>query len=90
MCIDGKIGSQPKKGTALLFFPSAGGITNTPFDIRTLHCGEVITESSGNDKWISQLWLRKTPYTASAPPNNLHELAIDAVKDYCASFSTRQ
>jgi hypothetical protein len=30
---------QPKQGTALVFFPSAGGLPNAPFDVRTLHAG---------------------------------------------------
>jgi len=74
---------QPKKGSALMFFPSAGGIPNAPFDIRTLHCGEVVAETSKTDKWISQLWLRATPYTPTAPPGNLHKDALGSVKEYC-------
>lgn len=76
---------QPKKGSALLFFPAAGGIPNTPFDIRTLHCGEAVDASSSQDKWISQLWLRESAYTPSAPPGNLHELARNAISDYCSN-----
>mmetsp|Transcript_22407 Transcript_22407/g.52884 ORF Transcript_22407/g.52884 Transcript_22407/m.52884 type:complete len:483 (+) Transcript_22407:144-1592(+) len=76
---------QPKKGSALMFFPSAGGIPNAPFDIRTLHCGEVVAESSESDKWISQLWLRASPYSPTAPPGNLHQDALGSVKEYCAA-----
>eukprot|EP00816_Leptocylindrus_hargravesii_P013040 CAMPEP_0196806400 /NCGR_PEP_ID=MMETSP1362-20130617/6292_1 /TAXON_ID=163516 /ORGANISM="Leptocylindrus danicus, Strain CCMP1856" /LENGTH=439 /DNA_ID=CAMNT_0042179859 /DNA_START=68 /DNA_END=1384 /DNA_ORIENTATION=+ len=53
---------QPKKGSALLFFPAAGGIPNTPFDIRTLHAGEVVSADCKSDKWIAQLWLREDTY----------------------------
>jgi len=74
---------QPKKGSALVFFPAAGGIQNVPFDIRTLHCGEVINDSADHDKWISQLWLRQTPYTPSAPPGNQHDAARTAISEYC-------
>ena len=74
---------QPKKGSACLFFPAAGGIPNTPFDIRTLHCGEAVDGESSQDKWISQLWLRQSKYTPSAPPGNLHSAARDAIADYC-------
>ena len=77
---------QPKKGSALVFFPSAGGIPNTPLDIRTLHCGEVVAESSHQDKWISQLWLRERSYTPTAPAGNKHSEALQVIDDYCSSF----
>ena len=77
--------SEPKKGSALLFFPAAGGIPNAPFDIRTLHCGEVVAETSETDKWISQLWLRAGQYSPTAPPGNLHQEALETVKEYCSS-----
>ena len=76
---------RPKKGSALLFFPAAGGIPDTPFDIRTLHCGEVVSEDASNDKWISQLWLRESSYSPTAPPGNDHGEAIEAINEYCAS-----
>jgi hypothetical protein len=76
--------SQPKKGSALLFFPAAGGIPNTPFDIRTLHCGEVVDPASDQDKWIAQLWLRQQSYTPTAPPGNSHGSALEAVSKYCS------
>jgi 2OG-Fe(II) oxygenase superfamily len=79
---------QPRKGTALLFFPSAGGIPSTPFDIRTLHCGEVVSDSSSHDKWIAQLWLRSGAYTPTAPPGNVHENAFQAIAEYCSRFRT--
>lgn len=86
----GMLKVQPKKGSALLFFPAAGGIPNTPYDIRTLHCGEAVDESSSNDKWISQLWLRETPYTPSAPSGNKHEIARTAIENFCRTTSGQQ
>ena len=79
--------SQPKKGSALVFFPSAGGIPNTPLDIRTLHCGESVAETSNQDKWISQLWLREkaNAYKPTAPKGNAHDAAVDAISEYCTS-----
>jgi len=74
----------PKKGSALLFFPAAGGIPNSPFDIRTLHCGEAVAESSPNDKWIAQLWLRqKEGYKPTAPPGNNHVSGEEDIAAYC-------
>ncbi|KAG7349274.1 procollagen-proline,2-oxoglutarate-4-dioxygenase [Nitzschia inconspicua] len=74
---------QPRKGSALMFFPAAGGIPNTPFDIRTLHCGEIVPMHSETEKWISQLWLREAQYTPTAPPGNLHVTAKQPVESYC-------
>ncbi|CAN0195750.1 unnamed protein product, partial [Ectocarpus sp. 13 AM-2016] len=37
----GPLRVRPRKGSALLFFPSLGGAPDCPFDIRTLHAGEV-------------------------------------------------
>jgi hypothetical protein len=74
----------PKKGSALLFFPAAGGVPNTPFDIRTLHAGEAMAPDAPTDKWIAQLWLRENElYKPSAPPGNSRELAFAAIRDYC-------
>jgi len=83
----GPLRVQPRKGSALLFFPAAGGIPNAPFDIRTLHCGEAVAEDSNQDKWISQLWLRQGPYTPTAPVGNLHSEADKAISDYCTDFT---
>jgi predicted 2-oxoglutarate/Fe(II)-dependent dioxygenase YbiX len=80
----GPLRVQPQKGSALLFFPAAGGIPLAPFDIRTLHCGEVVAEDSSQDKWISQLWLRQGVYAPTAPAGNLHSAAADAISDYCS------
>lgn len=76
--------SRPKKGSALLFFPSAGGIPKAPFDIRTLHCGEAVAEDAANEKWIAQLWLRQRKYAPTAPPGNEHENASDVIGKYCS------
>jgi 2OG-Fe(II) oxygenase superfamily len=79
---------QPTKGTALLFFPSAGGIPSTPFDIRTLHSGEAVSVSAEQDKWIAQLWLRQRDYAPTAPPGNRHLDATDAIAAYCEGQRT--
>ena len=82
---EGPLKVAPKKGSALLFFPAAGGIPNVPFDIRTLHCGEAVAKESSADKWISQLWLRETAYKPTAPPDNSHAAAAAAINEYCSS-----
>jgi hypothetical protein len=75
---------QPKKGSALLFFPAAGGIPETPFDIRTLHAGEAVASDSSEDKWIAQMWLRENDsYKPSAPPGNSHAMASETIEEYC-------
>lgn len=76
---------RPKKGSALLFFPSAGGIPGVPFDIRTLHCGEAVAEDAENEKWIAQLWLRQRSYEPTAPVGNSHGDASDEIGRYCKS-----
>jgi hypothetical protein len=76
---------RPKKGSALLFFPSAGGIPGAPFDIRTLHCGEAVAEDAENDKWIAQLWLRQRRYEPTAPVGNRHGDAFNEIERYCKS-----
>ena len=77
---------QPKKGSALLFFPAAGGIEGTPFDIRTLHAGEALSEEAIEDKWIAQMWLRENSnYKPTAPPGNSHAAATDAISEFCSS-----
>ena len=83
--VDQPLKVRPKKGSALLFFPSAGGIPGAAFDIRTLHCGEAVAEDAKNEKWIAQLWLRKRRYVPTAPVGNSHEDAFDEIKRYCES-----
>jgi len=80
---DGPLKVQPKKGSALVFFPAAAGILKAPLDIRTLHCGEAVAEDSTSDKWIAQLWLREKSYKPTAPPGNAHSKASEAVEKYC-------
>ena len=74
---------RPKKGSALVFFPAAGGIEGIPLDIRTLHCGEAVAEDSKHDKWIAQLWLREKPYQPTAPIGNTFLAATDAISAFC-------
>lgn len=81
----GPLKVRPKKGSALLFFPSAGGIPDAPFDVRTLHCGEAVGMDSENEKWIAQLWLRRGEYEPTAPPGNAHGNAYEAIGRYCDS-----
>ena len=75
---------QPKKGSALLFFPAAGGIPSTPFDIRTLHAGEALSAEATEEKWIAQMWLREnSKYSPTAPPGNTHLAAADVINTFC-------
>ena len=86
---------DPRRGTALLFFPAAGGIEGAPFDVRTLHCGEAVGKEEGEEdgegeggreKWIAQLWLREGRYRPTAPPGNSHADAIGAINSYAAAY----
>ena len=49
---------QPKKGKALVFFPSSAACMN---DARTLHTAT--PAEAGHEKWVSQLWV-----ASSTPP----------------------
>jgi len=49
---------QPKKGKALVFFPSSAACMP---DARTLH--SAVAAESGHEKWVSQLWI-----ASSTPP----------------------
>ena len=80
---EGPLRVRPQKGSALFFFPAAGGIEGRPLDIRTLHCGEAVAEDSKQDKWIAQLWLREKSYQPTAPPGNTFIDAIDSIVAYC-------
>lgn len=77
----GPLRVQPVKGSALLFFPSAGGVKNAPFDMRTVHAGEVVSASADNDKWIAQLWLRERSYQPTMKGNS-HSSAKQAINDF--------
>lgn len=83
----GRLEVRPQKGSALFFFPAAGGIEGQPIDIRTLHCGEAVAEHSKQDKWIAQLWLRTGSNQPTAPPGNTHLAATDAIAAYCDGTS---
>ncbi|CAN0015056.1 unnamed protein product [Ectocarpus sp. 12 AP-2014] len=78
----GPLRVRPRKGSALLFFPSLGGAPDCPFDIRTLHAGEVVRPGAEQDKWIAQLWLRESRYTPTVPKQNRHEHAASAVAEF--------
>ena len=84
----GQLKMRPQKGSALLFFPAAGGIPDTPLDIRTLHCGQAVSKNAAQDKWICQLWLRALPYAPSLPGNVQDGPNIQAaIQEYCQKFA---
>ena len=64
----------PRKGRALLFFPSKAD--GTPDD-RTLHAGE--PAAPGEEKWVAQLWLHETAYKPTVPAASSHEAAAPGV-----------
>jgi len=65
---------QPKKGKALLFFPSF--IDGKPDD-RTEHAGQIAFDT----KWIAQIWIHESPYTPSLGPDDSNiEDGIKAVE----------
>jgi len=66
---------HPKKGRALLFFPSDAD--GEP-DERTLHAGE----PTEHEKWVAQLWLHQRPYEPKTPPSSSHEAAAERVAAY--------
>lgn len=59
---------QPKKGKALLFFPSFLDGTS---DDRTMHAGQVAMDT----KWIAQMWIHEKPYRPNLPDGNNHDEA---------------
>jgi prolyl 4-hydroxylase len=67
---------QPKRGSALLFFPAARD--GRPDD-RTLHKGEIM--DGDDEKWIVQMWIHERAYHAVLPPGNSHEAARDIVEE---------
>eukprot|EP00977_Amphora_coffeiformis_P030343 scaffold46423_cov191-Amphora_coffeaeformis.AAC.4 len=77
---------KPRRGTALLFFPAAGGVPGCPADFRTLHCGQVVAESSPQDKWIGQLWLRPRPYHVTVGTSHEDPVVADAMAEYASQF----
>jgi prolyl 4-hydroxylase len=68
----------PKRGRALLFFPSAHD--GAP-DERTLHAGE----PTGHEKWIAQLWLHERPYKPNVPMGSSHEEASPLIGAFAAA-----
>lgn len=80
----GPLRVRPKKGKCLVFFPSFGGEAGCPFDVRTLHAGEVLGagKSKLKEKYIAQLWCHKKPYPPSVPPGSSHEAATEYIADY--------
>ena len=70
----GELKMQPKKGSALLFFPSTSD--GTPDD-RTLHKGEVAVE----EKTIAQMWIHERKYKSVVPEGNSHDAAVEVVKE---------
>ena len=81
-----RLGVAPRKGRALLFFPSADA-DGTP-DERTLHAGEPAPPDSG-EKWIAQIWLHERPYDPALPPGNSHADATPLVREYAAEHALR-
>jgi len=73
-----KLSVTPKKGQALLFFPSdAEGVP----DERTLHAGA----PADSEKWIAQMWLHEREYTPAVPRGNSHEGASEMVEQLVSS-----
>lgn len=69
-----RLAVAPKKGRAVLFFPSHAD--GTP-DERTLHAGE--PTDAGEEKWIAQAWLHQEPYKPTAPAGSNQAEALPAV-----------
>lgn len=67
---------QPKRGSALLFFPAS--LDGRPDD-RTLHKGEIM--DGDDEKWIVQMWIHERPYQAALPPGNSHEAARNIMEE---------
>jgi prolyl 4-hydroxylase len=80
---------QPKLGTALLFFPAAGGIPGVPTDFRTLHCGQKVQDTSPQDKWIAQMWLRPRPYEVTVGTSHTDPVVAAAMRAYAESYVTQ-
>lgn len=77
---------KPRRGSALLFFPAAGGLPGCPPDFRTLHCGQVVAESSPEDKWIGQIWLRPRPYHVTVGTSHEDPIVAKAMAEYASQF----
>jgi len=69
-----QLAMQPKKGSALLFFPAFKD--GTPDD-RTLHKGEVAID----EKMIAQIWIHEGKYQPVVPEGNSHEEALGVLEE---------
>ena len=69
----GRLVVTPRRGTALLFFPSR--VDGTP-DPRTLHRGEAALDG----KAIAQLWVHEGGYRAVVPEGNRQSDATEGVE----------
>lgn len=86
----GPLRVRPKKGKCLVFFPSFGGEAGSPFDIRTLHAGEVVGKGKkAKEKYIAQLWCHKRPYPPAMPEGNSHQVAEEAIAEYTRRWRGR-
>lgn len=66
---------QPKRGSALLFFPA---FRDGRPDDRTLHKSEVM--DCDDEKWIVQMWVHERSYQAVIPIGNSNEAARDVME----------
>lgn len=64
---------RPKKGKALLFFPS---LAEGKSDERTMHAGQVAMDT----KFIAQIWIHERDYTPAVPKGTSHADGIDAIR----------
>jgi prolyl 4-hydroxylase len=69
----GRLVVTPRRGTALLFFPSRGDGTPDP---RTLHRGEAALDG----KAIAQVWVHEGGYRAVVPEGNRQSDATEGVE----------
>jgi prolyl 4-hydroxylase len=67
---------QPKRGSALLFFPAS---RDGQPDDRTLHKGEIL--NGDDEKWIVQMWIHERAYQAVLPPGNANEAARNIMEE---------
>eukprot|EP00752_Nemacystus_decipiens_P013012 g11511.t2 len=72
---------RPRKGSALVFFPSFGGMPDCPLDPLLLHAGEMLRPDAGQDKWIAQLRLRQAR-TTPLHKDNHHAYAVTAIDEF--------
>lgn len=66
---------EPRKGRALLFFPSS---QNGKSDDRTLHAGAPAEE----DKWIAQLWVHAGRYDPAVPAGTCQKVGAKLARKY--------